>query len=115
MNTKLGSTMQAIASYRGLPVSDPDSLLPVTLPLPALRPRVILVAVQAVSVNPADVQRRAAVVAGAQPTVLGFDAAGVVAAVGERARDYAVGDDHCVGDAVSTASASSTHGWAPIA
>ena len=42
----------------GLPISDPESLVDVELPTPELRPRDVLVAVQAVSVNPVDVKRR---------------------------------------------------------
>ena len=93
MTSRPGSSMQAVASFQGLPISHADSLMLVTLPIPDLRPRDILVAVQAVSVNPADVQRRAALASGPRPTVLGFDAAGVVAAVGADARGHAVGDE----------------------
>ena len=59
-----------------------------------LRPHDILVAVQAVSVNPVDVKVRAAHTpeAGAY-RVLGYDAAGIVQAVGSEVRNFKVGDE----------------------
>ena len=87
------TTTRALASYRALPVTDPDAFVEVDLPLPGLRPRDLLVEVRAVSVNPVDVKRRAGIAPGAEPTVLGYDAAGVVAAVGDDVEHYAVGDE----------------------
>src|ERR1700722_755235 len=85
--------MKAIASYDGLPIADPMSLVDVELPTPALRPRDVLAAVQAVSVNPADVKRRAGLSAAALPTVLGYDASGVVQAIGPEVSSLSVGDE----------------------
>ena len=90
---RLPDRMTVIGSYRGLPSTDTQSLVEVELPLPELRPHDILVRVAAVSVNPADVKRRAATPTAETPTVLGFDAAGTVAAVGPEAAGYAVGDE----------------------
>ena len=87
------SSMTVIGSYRGLPAADPECLVEAELPLPALRPHDILVQVAAVSVNPADVKRRAGAVTAESPTVLGFDAAGTVVALGAEASGYEVGDD----------------------
>ncbi len=86
------TTTRALASTRALPVTDPESFVELDLPLSPLRPRDLLVEVRAVSVNPADVKRRAGIAPGSAPTVLGYDAAGVVAAVGPEVEHYAVGD-----------------------
>jgi zinc-binding alcohol dehydrogenase family protein len=85
--------VRAIGSYETLPISDPRSLVDVELPVPALRPRDVLVRVQAVSVNPVDVKRRAALEPSDTPTVLGYDAAGIVEEVGPEVSTLAVGDE----------------------
>jgi NADPH:quinone reductase len=85
--------MRAIGSYDGLPISDPRSLVDVELPVPELRPRDVLVRVQAVSVNPVDVKRRASVAPSETPVVLGYDAAGIVEEVGPEVSTLAVGDE----------------------
>lgn len=86
--------MKAVGFNRPLPISNPDSLLDIELPEPELRERDILVDVRAVSVNPADVKVRAS----HQPAegayrILGWDAAGVVTAVGSGVRDFQAGDE----------------------
>ncbi|WP_120007254.1 zinc-binding alcohol dehydrogenase family protein [Teichococcus vastitatis] len=70
-----------------------DSLLDIELPKPEPTGRDLLVAVRAVSVNPVDtkVRRSAAPDPGAWK-VLGWDAAGTVAAVGPEVTGFAVGD-----------------------
>jgi NADPH2:quinone reductase len=85
--------MRAIGSYDGLPISDPQSLVDVELPPPELRPRDVLVRVQAVSVNPVDIKRRASLEHSETPVVLGYDAAGVVGEVGPEVSTLAVGDE----------------------
>ena len=85
--------MRAIGSFDGLPVSDERCLVDVELPVPQLRPHDVLVRVQAVSVNPADVKRRAALTPSDTPTVLGYDAAGVVEAIGAEVGTLGVGDE----------------------
>ncbi|MDX3854743.1 zinc-binding alcohol dehydrogenase family protein [Streptomyces sp. AK02-01A] len=85
--------MHAIASYKGLPIDDPESLRNVEVPVPELRPRDVLVRVQAVSVNPADVKTRAGLVEAEEPRILGFDAAGVVEAAGPEVTTLSVGDE----------------------
>ncbi|PRY41426.1 zinc-binding alcohol dehydrogenase family protein [Umezawaea tangerina] len=85
--------MTAVGSYRGLPVTDAECLVEAELPLPELRARDLLVRVAAVSVNPADVKRRAAAPTAETPAVLGFDAAGTVVALGPEASGYAIGDE----------------------
>jgi NADPH2:quinone reductase len=87
------TVMQAIASYQGLPIDDQNSLLDVEVPVPDLRPHDVLVRVQAVSVNPADVKIRAGIGHSATARVLGFDASGTVEAVGPEVTTLAVGDE----------------------
>lgn len=89
-NVPYMTEMHAIVAPRGLPISDPESLVDMTLPRPQLGPRDLLVRVEAVSVNPVDVKRRAST---KSPVVLGFDAAGTVEAIGEDVTHYAVGDE----------------------
>ena len=71
----------------------PDVLVDVSLEIPTPGPHDLLVEVRAVSVNPADVKVRAGVDPGGQPKVLGFDAAGVVVAVGDAVSAFDVGDE----------------------
>ena len=86
--------MKAIGFNRPLPVSDENCLLDIELPTPELRERDLLVEVRAVSVNPADVKVRAAhTPAAGQYRVLGWDAAGVVKAVGSGVQHFQVGDE----------------------
>ena len=84
--------MKAIARYQPLPIDHPESLVDTTLPAPAPGPRDLLVRVHAVSVNPVDTKVRANAAADGQPKVLGFDAAGVVEAVGAQVTLFKVGD-----------------------
>lgn len=85
--------MKAIGYHACLPVSQPDALVDLNLPHPQPGPRDLLVAVQAVSVNPVDVKLRGnAAPTDGQARVLGFDAAGVVTAVGDKVTLFAPGD-----------------------
>jgi zinc-binding alcohol dehydrogenase family protein len=85
--------MTAIGSFAALPIDDPDSLQDVHVDVPELRPRDVLVRVQAVSVNPVDVKQRAALSPSDRPTILGYDASGVVEAVGAEVSTLSVGDE----------------------
>lgn len=85
--------MKAVGYDAPLPVDDEQALVDLDLPVPAPGPRDLVVAVRAVSVNPVDVKLRA----GATPPagdarVLGFDAAGVVQAVGSEVTLFEPGD-----------------------
>lgn len=70
-----------------------DSLRDITIDVPELRPRDVLVRVHAVSVNPVDVKQRAALQRSEQPKILGYDAAGVIEAVGPDVTTLSVGDE----------------------
>jgi zinc-binding alcohol dehydrogenase family protein len=87
--------MKAVG-YRqsGLPISDPRALEDLELPDPAApEGRDLLVRVRAVSVNPRDVKSRMAIAATPErPVVPGYDAAGIVEAVGPDARLFRPGD-----------------------
>jgi len=69
-----------------------DALTGIELPQPVPGPRDLLVKVEAVSVNPIDVKRRAGLAPGAQPQVLGWDAAGTVVSVGDEVSLFKPGD-----------------------
>ena len=86
--------MKAVALYKYLPISDAESLLDVDLPKPAPQGRDLLVAVRAVAVNPVDTKvRKPKPQVEKQPRVLGWDAAGVVEAVGPQATLFKPGDE----------------------
>jgi NADPH:quinone reductase len=85
--------MRAVALRRYLPVDDLESLLDVELPAPTPGPNDLRVRVEAVSVNPVDVKVRAPKAkTEAEPRVLGWDAAGVVDAVGDTVTGLQRGD-----------------------
>lgn len=85
--------MSAIGSFTALPIDDPDALQDVRVDVPELRPHDVLVRVHAVSVNPVDIKRRRGLQPSATPVILGFDAAGVIEAVGPQVSTLAVGDE----------------------
>ena len=84
--------MKAIAyTQHGLPITDPTALVDLTLPVPAPGPRDLRVQVRAVSVNPVDTKIRRGVAVEA-PRVLGWDAVGIVDAVGSEVTLFQPGD-----------------------
>lgn len=85
--------MKAIGYTHSLPSSDPNALLDIQLPEPTPGPRDLLVEVRAVSVNPVDTKvRMRAQPAEGQHKVLGWDASGVVRAVGSEVSLFKPGD-----------------------
>lgn len=85
--------MKAIGYYHPLPIDDAQALVDLDLPTPELRPRDLLVRIQAISVNPADVKLRANARPPADtPRILGYDAVGIVEAAGPEARLFKPGD-----------------------
>jgi len=86
--------MKAIGFTQPLPIDNPNSLTEFNVPKPSPGPRDLLVAVHAVSVNPVDVKVRASATPPAgEPRILGFDAAGVVEAVGSEVTLFRPGDE----------------------
>lgn len=85
------STMTAIVASAG-PIADASTFRESRVPVPELRPRDLLVRVEAVSVNPVDTKRRRGLAAG-ESKRFGFDASGTVVAVGPEVTGFAPGDE----------------------
>jgi zinc-binding alcohol dehydrogenase family protein len=84
--------MKAVAYKTPGSIDRPDALLNVTLETPEAEGRDLLVKVMAVSVNPVDVKvRRSMPPEGSEWRVLGFDASGVVEAVGSEVQNFKPG------------------------
>lgn len=85
--------MKAVAYQTPGPIDREDALQDIELPAPTADGRDLLVEIHAVSVNPVDTKVRTRMAPGnAQWRVLGFDAAGVVAAVGPDVQNFEPGD-----------------------
>ena len=86
--------MKAIALTHYLPISDENSLFDTELPKPEPQGRDLLVRVEAISVNPIDTKVRSPKEkVESAPRVLGWDAAGVVEAVGPAVTAFKPGDE----------------------
>src|SRR5215472_9746892 len=88
------TSMKAVGYQKSLPIEDKDALVDFEASKPEPKGRDIRVAVKAISANPVDykVRKRAAPPAG-ENKILGFDAAGVVDAVGPEASLFKPGDE----------------------
>jgi zinc-binding alcohol dehydrogenase family protein len=85
--------MKAVGYRQSHPIDHPEALLDIDLPEPVAAGHDILVEVRAVSVNPVDTKiRRSAGPLDGPYRVLGWDAAGVVRAVGDKATLFKPGD-----------------------
>ena len=85
--------MKAVGLTRYLPIEDPHSLIDLELPKPTAAGHDLLVRVEAVSVNPVDTKVRSPKPAvEEQAKVLGYDAAGIVEAVGDAVTLFRPGD-----------------------
>jgi len=84
---------RAVGFTAGRPISDPESLIEVEVPIGEVGPHDLVVEVVAVSVNPVDVKVRASTPEQANPRVIGYDAAGVVQEVGGQVTRFAPGDE----------------------
>jgi zinc-binding alcohol dehydrogenase family protein len=86
--------MKAIGYHQAGSIDRADSLIDLEVADPTPGPRDLLVRVKAVSVNPVDVKVRASSArSDTDPKILGFDAAGVVEAVGSDVSLFQVGDE----------------------
>lgn len=86
--------MKAIGLTRYLPIENPDSLVDLELADPVASGRDLLVRVKAVSVNPVDTKvRRPKPEVETTPKILGWDAAGVIEAVGPGVSMFSPGDE----------------------
>jgi NADPH2:quinone reductase len=87
-------SMKAVALTRYLPIGDPESLIDVELAKPVASKHDLLVRVEAVSVNPVDTKQRAPKPGTeTSPKVLGYDAAGIVEAIGDDVTLFKPGDE----------------------
>jgi zinc-binding alcohol dehydrogenase family protein len=85
--------MKAVALTQYLPIENPNAFLDVTLETPSPQGHDILVGVKAVAVNPVDTKVRAPKdTVEPSPRVIGYDASGVVEAVGPDVTLFEVGD-----------------------
>lgn len=86
--------MKAVGYRESLPITDESALIDFELPDPQPGGRDLLVAVKAVSVNPVDTKvRRNTPPAEGETKVLGWDASGVVQAVGPEVTLFKPGDE----------------------
>ena len=86
--------MKAIGYRKCLPATDPDSMVDLDIAEPTASGRDLLVRIHAVSVNPVDTKlRRNAPPPEGEARILGFDAAGVVEAVGPEVTLFKPGDE----------------------
>lgn len=89
----MAELIRAVGYRKNLPISDPASLVDLSLPVPTPGDHDLRVRVEAVSVNPVDVKVRAGSDPAGEPKVLGFDAAGVVESVGSAVTLFQPGDE----------------------
>ena len=91
--TAMTAKMVAVGYAASLPISEERSLFEFETPVPQPGDRDLLVRVQAVSVNPVDVKSRMRKQGTeAEPVILGWDAAGIVEAVGRDCSLFKPGD-----------------------
>ena len=85
--------MKAIGYQDAGPISEADALIEFATETPQPGPNDLLVDVRGISVNPVDVKLRANAQPDDGPRILGFDAAGVVQAVGSAVTRFRPGDE----------------------
>ena len=86
--------MRAVGYKRSLPIHQAEALIDLEIDKPTPQGRDLLVQVKAVSVNPVDYKvRKRAEPQGGEAKILGFDATGVVAAIGPDVTLFKVGDE----------------------
>ncbi len=84
--------MKAVGLYKSLPIDHPEALLDVDVPKPTPGERDLLVAVKAIAVNPVDYKVRSRPITDTTLRILGWDAAGIVDAVGSGVTLFKPGD-----------------------
>jgi zinc-binding alcohol dehydrogenase family protein len=85
--------MKAVAFTHSRPIDHDDALIDIDIPVPEPRHHDLLVEVKAVSVNPVDTKIRRNDEPLGERRVLGFDAAGIVRAVGPDVTNFGIGDE----------------------
>ena len=100
--------MKAVAYYQSLPADHADALQDLELPTPTPGPRDLRVEVKAISVNPVDTKiRRNVAPTDGDAKVLGWDASGIVKAVGSEVSLFQPGDRVYYAGAINRAGANS--------
>ncbi|MEL6748171.1 MAG: zinc-binding alcohol dehydrogenase family protein [Pseudomonadota bacterium] len=84
--------MRAVGFSTSLPIDAPGALEDIEVDKPSPGPQDVLVSVQAVSVNPVDTKVRMRGGPASGHTILGYDACGIVEAVGSQVTRFAPGD-----------------------
>ncbi|MFJ1519257.1 zinc-binding alcohol dehydrogenase family protein [Acinetobacter sp. ABJ_C1_1] len=84
--------MKAVAYQKAGPITSPEALVDIELDTPVAEGHDLLVRVQAISVNPVDTKIRKNVSAESGWKVLGWDAVGVVEAIGDKVTQFKAGD-----------------------
>ncbi|ENU10237.1 zinc-binding alcohol dehydrogenase family protein [Acinetobacter calcoaceticus] len=86
--------MKAVAYQKAGPITSPEALVDVELETPVAEGHDLLVSVQAISVNPVDTKIRNNVNAeNNQWKTLGWDAVGIVEAIGDQVSQFKIGDE----------------------
>ena len=85
--------MKAIGHTEACPIDAENALIEFETDVPETGPNDLLVEVRGVSMNPVDVKVRALMQPEGGPRILGWDAAGVVAAIGSDVTRFQPGDD----------------------
>ena len=88
--------MKAISFHKSLPITDPQSLVEITVDRPKPGPRDLLVEVRAISVNPVDTKIRSGggpAKPGAPLPILGWDAAGIIKEIGSDVTFFKPGEE----------------------
>lgn len=87
--------MKSIGALQSLPPSDPNSLIEFESVKPTPGPGDLLVKISAVGVNPVDTKVRKMIGNAplAEPKILGYDAAGIVEALGSEVTGFQFGDE----------------------
>lgn len=86
--------MKAVGYKKSLPITNPDSLQDIELPMPVGTGHDLLVKIKAIAVNPVDYKIRMRVAADDDAyKVLGWDAVGEVVATGEKVTHFKPGDE----------------------
>lgn len=85
--------MKAVGYYQTKAITEPDALVDLDLPVPEASGHDVLVEVKAISVNPVDTKvRKGMAPENGAARVLGWDASGVVKAIGPQVTQFNVGD-----------------------
>lgn len=88
--------MKAVGFKKSLPIDEPNSFIDVEIDKPTPGRRDILMKIKAISVNPVDYKVRQSAAEDSElddPKIIGWDAAGIVEAVGNDVEYFSVGDE----------------------